>query len=124
MKPSKPIKRNAVVLLPNEGGLFSFYGRVWRRLDENQVVVLDCGSKVNIYRDDQLEATNYKGHWEPRPNGYPPRWVPMTSLQELKQMAGRYRPLFGGRQWTARQRRQALHRLLVGKDASIEDDGA
>ncbi len=87
---SRKLKRNDVVKLPCHGGLFRFYGRVWRRLDEQQVVVLDCGSQVNIYRDEELSIVDYKGYWQPRANDQPDRWVPMTSLRALKRQAGVY----------------------------------
>lgn len=95
LNPRK-LKRNDVVL-PREAGAYEFYGRVWKRHDENHVVVINCGGDVEIFHEDELVLSDYKGCflWGHEPNnfkGNPVRFSFMPSLRQLKQSARRFNP--------------------------------
>lgn len=82
------LKHNDVVIERKNRG-WAFYGRVWKRLDESRVVVIDCGKLVIIYNEDDLVLSNYKGDY-----GYesPHRFRYMPNLRKLKKAAKRYNP--------------------------------
>lgn len=110
----RKLKRNDVVH-PRQNGFF--YGRVWRRLDENHVVVICCGKYVLAYHEDELVLSDYTGDWEwlKHPGneyGNTPRWNRMTSLKKLKKNARNYNASFGGRgrwgKWSKEQQKEAL----------------
>lgn len=95
LNPRK-LKRNDVVIERKNRG-YAFYGRVWKRLDNDHVIVIDCGRYVQIYHEDELELSNYKFRyeWQHHPgNEYnnPVRVRFMTGLRKLKKMAKRYNP--------------------------------
>ena len=97
---SRRLRHNDVVMVKKHDG-WAFYGRVWRRLDEDHVVVIDCGKNVIVYADADLERHDYKGHWrwnrEPdNDRGNIPLFDYMTSLRQLKRMASCYNAHFGG----------------------------
>lgn len=76
---------------------YMFYGRVWRILDAEHVMVIDCGKHIQIYHPDDLEVFDYDG----RPDGDPsgdqdfirnrfPVFYRMPSLRRLKKLAAHY----------------------------------
>lgn len=117
MPNPRRLRRNDLVVLRNDPAGF-WPGRIWRRLDENHVEVIDCGKKVIAYHEDDLELSDYKGRWDwcrdPDNNyGNTPRWRFMTSLRQLKKNASYYNAHFGGanhmgRRWTEEERAKAL----------------
>ena len=120
---TRPLKRNDVVVPKDQSNGF-FYARVWRRLDADRVVIICSGSHVKIEREDDLERSDYRGRWEwgREPgnwSGKTPRWIPMTSLKDLKKQAKVYNPYWpgwhawGGR-WTSAERQKAYERLSQG----------
>lgn len=103
------IKRNDIVAPKYSHGAV-FYGRVWKRIDDDHVVVIDTGKHVTIYADSELVKLNYKGRKEFH---YPHRFSHMTSLRRLKAMRKDYGAEFGGTRycgyrWTKDDRREAL----------------
>lgn len=91
---TRQLRHNDVVMERTNRG-YSFYGRVWKRLDDRFVVVIDCGKYVTIYHQDELKLTDYTGNWkwqhEPwNDRGNPARWNPMPNLRKLKNYARRY----------------------------------
>lgn len=95
LNPRK-LKRNDVVIERVNRG-YAFYGRVWKRYDEQHVIVIDCGKYVRIYHEDQLVLSDYKGDykWQHHPEndyGNPIRFQYMTGLRTLKKMAKQYNP--------------------------------
>lgn len=102
------LRHNDIVMQRDNTG-WAFFGRVWRRHDENHVEVVDCGKYVQVYHEDELILSNdYKGY--ERSTG---RFLPMTSLRQLKINAARYNAHFGrsnawGRRWTRAERQEAL----------------
>lgn len=95
LNPRK-LKRNDVVIERKNLG-YAFYGRVWKRYDENHVVVIDCGKYVQIYHEDELILSDYKFtyEWQHYPgNDYnnPVRKSYMTGLRKLKKITKRYNP--------------------------------
>jgi hypothetical protein len=117
MLNERKLRRGDVVHERHHGG-YIMYGRVWRRIDKNHVVVIDCGKHIQLFHEDELVLTDYDGRWawrrEPgNDEGKRPKWMPMTSLRRLKSMAREYHPDFGGRRycgyrWTKQERREAL----------------
>lgn len=116
--PQNPrrLKRGDVVHERNVN-VYIIYGRVWRRYDENHVIVIDCGTHIQVYHEDELVLSDYKGMWdwnrEPgNPYGKKPKWIPMTSLKSLKRLARPYNASFGGHgswgRWTKQERLEAL----------------
>ena len=113
----RPLRRGDVVI-ERDGDMITMYGRVWRRYDENHVVVIDCGKHITLYHEDELALSDYKGRWEwqchpGNEDGRKTKWLPMTSLRKLKQIARQYNASFGGRSftgrpWTKAQRIEAL----------------
>lgn len=104
------LRRNDIVM-EAQVDMYRFYGRVWKRYDDDHVIVIDCGKYVRIFRDDQLErVTNYKGRysWQRHPGNEYDRsvvWRPMSSLRKLKRMATQYQPYFGGSKWYTKAER-------------------
>lgn len=123
MAIQRKLKRNDVVLRVEDiqNGGWRPYGRVWRRLDEDTVVVIDEGLCVTIGKDDDFVPTDYKGlHKEAgeRHNNrlLRKRWFrPMTSLRRLKYNASRYHPYFKGWRGPKHKRKLALEHLLSNK---------
>ena len=113
--PRKLQRRDVVELPAND---YFLPARVWRRIDENHVQVIDDGLHISIYHEDDLKLSDYTGRWkwnhEPGNSyGNPTRWIPMTSLKELKKRAREYHPHFGGsssrgKKWSRSERRSAL----------------
>lgn len=111
------LRRGDVVHERFNGGTF-MYGRVWRRVDDNHVVVIDSGKHVQLYHEDELILTDYIGRWKWQRHpgndyGHTPRWSKMTSLRRLKAMAKDYNASFGGisghgHRWTKAERQDAL----------------
>jgi len=96
MLNARKLKRNDVVIERINRG-YAHYGRVWKRFDENHVVVIDCGKHVQIYHEDELILSDYKGcyEWLHDPEndyGNPVRFRYMTGLRKLKKRAKRYNP--------------------------------
>jgi hypothetical protein len=110
----RKLRRNDVVLEKDRAGFTP--ARVWRRIDEDRVQIITVGQHVKIMRDDELVLCDYKGRWHvPKFHGRKrqERWLPMTSLRRLKQLARRYNPHFGGHRycghkWTKSERQEAL----------------
>lgn len=118
----RKLRRNDVVF--ERGVDWIMYGRVWRRIDSEHVQVIDCGLYIRIYKDIDLELTDYKGKWawQRHPgnsDGKMPLWVRMTSLRELKKQARMYHAHFGGhrfpsgKRWSKAQRKTALEDRAV-----------
>lgn len=88
-------KRRQVVM-EAKGDSHRFYGRVWKILDDQYVVVIDCGCNVTKYHVDELEAHDeYKGYIEPEMwwrKRIKRLFIPMTSMRRLKIMARHYNP--------------------------------
>lgn len=92
----RKLKRNDVVIERINRG-YAFYGRVWKRLDDEHVVVIDCGKHVQIYHEDELILSDYRGDytWQHYPgNDYnnPVRFRYMPGLRKLKRAAKWYNP--------------------------------
>lgn len=88
------LRRNDIVRQKKDGW---FYGRVWKRVDDDHVVVICCGKHITTYRDDELEVHNdYKGKWSQSFDGQVrdryPVFYRMPTLRELKQYAACYHP--------------------------------
>lgn len=88
MPNGRRLRRNDVVIERNNRG-WAFYGRVWKRLDESRVVVIDCGKRVTIYDEGDLILSSYKGDYEYQ---NPSRFRYMPNLRKLKKMAKWYNP--------------------------------
>lgn len=106
------LKRNDIVAPKYSHGAV-FYGRVWKRVDEDHVVVIDTGKHVTLYRDDELVKLKYKGMAAYR---RPNRFIRMTSLRMLKNMRKDYGAEFGGTsywgyRWTKEDRLVALNNI-------------
>jgi hypothetical protein len=80
--------------------------------------VIDCGKHVQLYHEDELVLSDYKGRWEWQRHpgneyGKRPKWSPMTSLKRLKFLARTYNASFGGNgrwgRWTKQDRIEALN---------------
>ena len=105
------LRRNDIVIPKNPitGETDGFYGRVWRRVDDNHVQVVSDSGHVLIYNDDSLiQSNDYKGMFTRKG-----KFIRMTSLRALKKHCSEYNPHFGGwgvwgRKWTKEQRRKAL----------------
>lgn len=85
-------RRNDVVTARKDAGHWTPYGRVWRRIDDDHVEVIDCGKHIGIYHDDDLVLHDYKGRWDDFGGirrEYPV-WREFPSLRKLKQMASYY----------------------------------
>lgn len=92
-------RRNDIVL-PANGDMYRFYGRVNRRLDADHVEVIDCGKYILIYKDSELELHNDYWGFDDVRRRYNldtdqdeivwcrTRWMP--SLRRLKQRAAYY----------------------------------
>lgn len=97
MQITRKFRHNDIVVEKYTRG-FSFFGRVWKRYDDNHVVVIDCGKHVIIYHEDDLEwLPSYKGcyKWQHHPGneyGNPIRFNFMPSLRRLKAMVKFYNP--------------------------------
>lgn len=111
----RKLKRNDIVSF-NGDSCMVIYGRVWRRIDANHVQVIDCGKSVRIYHENQLTLEDYKGYWMVpqwwKPSGWS-KFVPMTSLRQLKKIARHYNAHFGGcdawgNRWSKVERKEAL----------------
>lgn len=102
----RKLRHNDVVIQRlNEG--YAFYGRVWKRYDEDHVVVIDCGKYVQIYHEDELILSDYTFtyKWQHHPEnhyGNPVRKRYMTSLRKLKKMAKQYNPTLTPWRWEPR----------------------
>jgi hypothetical protein len=100
------LRRNDIVLHSN------MYGRVWRRIDETHVQVINCGCMVRIYEDTDKNlvlSNDYKGFKSFRTK----RLIRMTGLKQLKKEAANYNAHFGGRnafgkKWSKQERAEAL----------------
>lgn len=113
---------NPIARARNGGAMM---GRVWRRVDDHHVVVLDVGSNVTLYHEDELILCNdYKDvykfcHQPGNPYGNPVRFIRMTSLKQLKKLCQNYSPIFGGssdrhqKRWTEEERMKALRDLRL-----------
>lgn len=111
------LKRGDVVGPRYTDGLY-FYGRVWKRYDQDRVLVICTGKHVTLYRDTELVRLTYTGCWAHKRAHYhsrkaKPRWLPMTSLRLLKARARDYQPFFGGldgfgRPWSKVSAREAM----------------
>ena len=106
-KNPRKLRRGDVVELPVHDCFLP--GRVWRRIDTDHVQVIDVFKHINIFHEDQLKLSAYKGCWKWRRHpgndeGKTPRWSPMTSLRQLKKMASAYNNHFGGIGWSGQKR--------------------
>lgn len=112
------MRRNDIVI-EKKVDSYRFYGRVWRRINENHVQVVMGGHYVRIYREEDLEVVDYTGTWvwgrEPGNwRGKKPLWEPMTNLRKLKKYNQKYFAGFGGysewkrRRWTKEEIAEAL----------------
>jgi|APDee1175537692_1029409.scaffolds.fasta_scaffold05173_2 hypothetical protein len=108
---TRKFKHNDIVI-PKDKSRGFWPGRVWRRIDDNHVVVVDCGRYVTIYNEDDIVLANYNGRWlwgrgPDNEKGKKPVWSYFTSMRMLKKRAAKYNPHFGGR-WTKVERQNAL----------------
>lgn len=92
----RPLRRNDIVHVPSlrDGvpGECYFFGRVWRRVSPTEVEVICSGRHVQVFKDEWLERSDYKGRLDtygPVREKFPV-WYPMTSLRKLKQRAAYY----------------------------------
>lgn len=76
------MRHNSVVRLKDNW----FYGRVVRMLPDDKVLWICCGKYIHISDKKNLIEDGYKG-MSPYSSG---RWIPMTSLRKLKQIATKY----------------------------------
>lgn len=88
------LRRNDVVIKKNgDANGHAFYGRVLGRIDFDHVEVIDTGKYVNIYADEDLELSDYRGYLD---DGYSslrikyPVYRRMPSLRKLKQARSYY----------------------------------
>jgi hypothetical protein len=85
-------RRNDVVIEKKYGGSF---GRVWRVLTPEHLLVVTAGKHIAIYHPDDIELSDYKGYWD---CGYSdlrrrfPVFRQMPSLHMLKKRARWYNP--------------------------------
>lgn len=92
---STRLRRNDVVLVPSiRDGVpdysgFRMYGRVWRRVSPDEVEVIDCGKYVQVFRDEWLEKSDYKGSFFFH---RPELFNRMPTLRRLKQITAFYNP--------------------------------
>ncbi len=64
----KKLKHGAVVMLNKDRDSdFILYGRIWRRLDADTVVVIDEGDHVTIASDDEVTAVDELAVSNPNP---------------------------------------------------------
>ena len=106
------------IVIPKKNNGYIFFGRVWRRLDENRVVIIDSGKKITVYHEEDIELSGYTGRWKWQHHpgndyGNRPKWFKMTSLKRLKTLARDYNPHFGGlnnfgKAWSKEEKIQAL----------------
>lgn len=101
--PRRPLRRNDIVV-ERVGEGFSFYGRVWYRIDQNHVVVIDTGKYITVYHEDELDRVDYQGYWDAEVYEDTdeflmtllryrfPVYRRMPSLRKLKQRASYYNP--------------------------------
>jgi hypothetical protein len=116
------LRRNEIVC-ERDGSRGYWPGRVWRRVDAEHVLVIDCGRMVTLYRDDQLMRSDYRGRWKwgrhpGNDRGLTPVWIPFSSLRLLKNDAKRHHPHFGGSsghgvRWTRKEREEAIAGMTV-----------
>ena len=86
------LRRNDVVIEKQSGGMWSPYGRVVRRIDNNHVQVIFCTKDIKVFKDEELELSDYDGRWDTH-GGLRERfpvWMPFPTLRKLKQMASYY----------------------------------
>lgn len=127
------LRRNDIVMERISDGHWSPFGRVWRRIDDTHVEVIDCMKHVTVYADDDLVLRNdYQGYhafgklvYDTLPNGERDwdsqrreqgRFIRMSTLRQLKRRASTYQPHFGGdSQWSREDRARALaeHKYYV-----------
>lgn len=89
---TRKLRRNDVVVAKNEGGHWSPYGRVWRRIDESHVEVICVTKHLTVYADEDVKRVDYKGRWDTWSDlrqEYPV-WLSMPTLRKLKQRASYY----------------------------------
>jgi hypothetical protein len=85
------MKRNDIVMEVECKGFWSPFGRIVRRISTAEVEVIWCTKQIEVVKESDLILKNdYKGFWIPI-NGVQ-RWIPMSTLRKLKQMASRYNP--------------------------------
>lgn len=84
------VRRNAIVYCRHDYARGPvLYGRVSRVFDDGRVEVIDCGRNVTVlYRQDVI-VCSYKGYIN-RDSLNHPRFIRMTGLRKLKQLASRY----------------------------------
>lgn len=118
----RPSRRNDVVYDRTEeanGGFWSPYGRVWRRIDPTHVQLILCTKDIPIRADVDVQRVTYKGRWETKWDRELGEVVPtffryMASLRRLKQMAAYYHPEV----WKQRKPdRYSIHRGLPERTA-------
>ncbi len=86
------MKRNDVVSEKSKDG-WCPYGRVWKTVDKDHVLVIFCTKDFGVYRKDDLEVHDYKGRWNERYTrslGSHERYLEMPTLRQLKQAASHY----------------------------------
>jgi hypothetical protein len=106
-------KRNDITFPLNKDGVRDggMFGRVWRRIDENHVQVIESGKHVRIYNEKDIDLANeYKGYVDLKTG----RLIRMTSLRKLKKNARDYNAHFGGcnflgRKHTKEEQQRALN---------------
>lgn len=76
------IRRNTIVRHKDK----HFYGRVIRKLPDNKIFWLCCGYHFHITDASDLVVDGYRGTKDFRTG----RFVPMTSLRNLKRRCSRY----------------------------------
>jgi hypothetical protein len=103
------MRRNDVVTFKD--GNYAFYGRIVKRVGPDHVMWICSGLHIHVSKVSELEVQAYKGksefmpglsinYFHRHPNGElnfsaikfqrPARFIPMTSLRRLKQMAARF----------------------------------
>ncbi|UTU09195.1 hypothetical protein CcrJ4_gp448 [Caulobacter phage J4] len=117
----RPLRRNDIVHVPSlhDGvpGERCFFGRVWRRVSPTEVEVICTGRYVQVFKDEWLERSDYKGTWVTygAVREKHPFWLPMSSLRKLKQRAAYY----DDRVWRKKKdrRRERFHAYIRAEEA-------
>lgn len=119
------LRRNDVVYQNDDNApWWTPYGRVWRRLDDEHVLVIFLTKDIRKLKDTQLTKVAYKGRWDDiwdyTANDYlepvllGSRWKPMPTLRWMKRNASKYNAHFGGcSRYSLAERKQALKEVLT-----------
>jgi hypothetical protein len=79
------MRRNSVVI-DKEKDLYNFYKRVWRVIDDENVVTICCGLHVKVEKVCGLELVDYSGRYEGK------HFLGMSRLRSLLKGARHYNP--------------------------------